>query len=368
MKKVIIIGSSIAGSTAALALSKSFDITVYDKKRMEEVSEKLCGNICTYSIEKLIDELGLEGNFVLSRYERINVFSRNNVASFPTREYEIDRKALLREMIRKAERNGVEFNFSTGFVKLEKRRGNYEVFLEKNGKTFSDKADIIIGADGALSGVAKSIGRANREFFLFLQARVRREQIGKKQFIPEKSSYSIFIGKNSGHYSYIFPSKDGKEFKIGLGDDYEKDVSEQFRLFLASLGVKNARIEGALIPKPKIVKGKGKVYLIGDSSCNVKYSGGGIIPSLEQALALNDELSGKPGRMARVRRKTRINRRITRMMGEMGDKDFDRLLDILKDRRFEKIFSIRDDLNNSDILRMLSPRLLLLSTKIMLRP
>ncbi len=368
--KVIVVGSSIAGSAMALALSKSCEVSVYEGKGRNEIHEKTCGNICTYSIEKHLMDLGIDesASFILSRYNKINVFSRNNQASFPTQEYEISRKELLSKIIKGAERNGAKFNFGFEFLGFQKKNGRYDLIFKRKGKKFSDSADVIIGADGAMSRIAKSVGKENRKFFLFLQAKVRRSQIGKADMIPDKNSYNLFVGKKAGYYSYIFPSNDGKEFKIGLGGDFESEVSERFRLFLKQLGVRNAKVRGALIPKPNFVKGKGKVHLIGDASCNVKYSGGGIVPILEQALALRDKiLENKSGRMRKVRRKAIINRRLTKFIEKMDDEDFDEVLETLKDDKFKRVFEGRDDVGIGDILRMMHPRTLLMASRIMLR-
>jgi len=69
--KVIIIGSSIAGSAMALSLSDYAEVVVYESKKEEDISKKVCGNICTYSIERYSHDLGLDENFILSRYNRI---------------------------------------------------------------------------------------------------------------------------------------------------------------------------------------------------------------------------------------------------------------------------------------------------------
>lgn len=366
--KVVIIGSSMAGSAMALALSKFCEVSVYEEKKENEIHEKVCGNVCTYSLERFTNELGIKEDFATSRYHRINIFSKRNWASFPTREYEISRKKLISEMMSTSKKNGAKFNFSTRFQNIQKIRGHYEIFFERHGKTFSDKADVVIGADGAASSVAKSIGKENKDFFLFLQTRVKKESISRKDLIPEKNSYNVFLGKSFGYYSYIFPSKDGKEYKIGLGGDVDSNVNEKFKGFLELLGVKKYKLTGAIIPKPKINEGKGNIFLIGDSSCNVKYSAGGIVPIFEQVLALRDRiLYNKSKRMMKLKRKILINQRLTRMIEKMNDRDFDEILEVLKGSRYRDAFSSRDDLNKSNMLALASPRLALLAAKISLR-
>ena len=367
--KVIIIGSSIAGAAMALALSDYAKVLVYEQKKEEDVSKKVCGNICTSSIEKYANELGLEEDFILSRYNKLKIFSKQNEAEFPTNEYEIDRRKLLREIVGKARKNSVQFNFHTRFSGFERKNGKFIVHLESARNKFEENADILIGADGALSEVAKSAGLfGKREFFLFLQTKVNAASIKNKALIPDKNSYNIFVGKNYGYYSYIFPSRDGKELKIGLGDDSDKDVSTMFSLFMEKLGTKKGKIEGALVPKPKVIRGRKNFFLIGDASCNLKYTGGGIVPDMEQVLALRDRILKKGNsRLESERRKLVLNRRITRMVQKMGDRDFDILLEILKKPRFKNAFSFRDDLGKGDIMKMLSPELIWTGLRIALR-
>ena len=62
-----------------------------------------------------------------------------------------------------------------------------------------------------------------------------------------------------------------------------------------------------------------------------------------------------------------INRRLARFIEKMNDDDFDEMLEILKNDKFKRVFEERDDANRGDILRMMSPRALLMASRIMLR-
>lgn len=351
--KIIIVGSSIAGSALALALSKHAEVSVYEQKSRKEVANKTCANICTASIGRHLKALGINEDFSLSRYSRINISSKQNFGSFQTKEYEIDRKRLLKRIIEKAERNKAVFSFSAKFIGFERERKNLEVFFQKGERIFSDKADILIGADGAVSEVAKKAGLfKNRRFFLYLQAKVKRSDIKNKLLIPERESYNIFVGKSFGYYSYIFPSKDGK-LTVGLGECFE-DASSKFKSFLRFLGIRKTKIEGALVPYPKIVGHKKGIYLIGDANCNVKYTGGGIVPALEEALALKERIIDKKCRKSwKVRRKILLNSIMTRAIKNMGDRDFDRAITALKSMK-PGIFASRDELKSKGMLKIFS--------------
>ena len=63
--------------------------------------------------------------------------------------------------------NGVEFAAGTRFVSAEKLTGETRIKLEKNGHVSEIIAKVLIGADGANSNVAKSLGLdENREWIV----------------------------------------------------------------------------------------------------------------------------------------------------------------------------------------------------------
>ena len=368
--RIAIIGASISGSATALALSrhKNLEIEVFERRKRSEVADKPCGNICTNEINKYIRKLGLKGDFKLSEYREIEVFSPSKTAAFPTKEYEIDRKKLLDGMIGVAEMNGVKFNFSHEFVSMEEGMCDTALQFKFGKNNVYDNVDIVIGADGSNSKVAEIIGKENEDFYMFLQTTVPAKDVRYKcmqrsfrqSLRPDKNGYKIFIGEEYGYYAYIFPSKDGKYFKIGLGDDYTHDVMKKFKSFLINFGlggIGDCDISGALIPKPGLEPTMFPPYLIGDASCNVKYTGGGIVPDMEQALALADKIVNKNYfKSFSLKKKSFINSRISWMIENMFDKDCDRAVEIFRSPEFKQIFLKRDNPKIIDMIKLISPR------------
>jgi flavin-dependent dehydrogenase len=356
--KVIIIGSSVAGAAAAYLLAKDAEVIVYEKKSRKDVGKKVCANVYTFMIKDILKEFNLNyRKFVKTRYTGFKAISKNNSASFKTDEYEFDRQKILENLVKNAEKKGAKFFFNTEFIDF-KKNNKFIVSLKKAKKRFADYSDILIGADGAVSEVAKKSGLwQNRRFFLALQANVLAKQIKNKKFIPGKNRYNILLGDDFGYYSYIFSSK--KAFVIGLEDRPEKNVREKFLKMLKFLGIKKVKISGALIPEPKVIRLKPGIFLIGDAGCQVKFTGGGVIPAFMAARAAKDAILKNDWESYRkLNSRIRLNRLAVRFFERMNDKRADKIIEIVKDRRFKDLPKNRDYLNKRHFKSIIGSKLI----------
>jgi len=359
--RVIIIGSSIAGSAAAYLLSREgIEAVVYEQKSRKDIGKKVCANILTSMIKGILKDFGINSKeLIKNKYNSFNVLSKNKKLSFKTEEYEFDRVKLLEKLIKKAEAKGAKFFFNSSFKGFKKKEGKFSILLSKERKNFIDSCDFLIGADGALSEVAKQSGLwNNRKFFLNLQAKVSRNSIKNKIYLPDKNGYNILLGKDFGYYSYIFSSKN--RLVIGLGDRPERNVKKQFENLMKLLEIKRFKIEGALIPKPQVIGTKPGIFLIGDAGCQMKFSGGGIIPALMAAKAVKEILVDKDSKdYNRLNSRIRMNRLFTKFFENMSDKRADNILNIVKDKRFSSFPKYRDYISKTDLKKLLSPKLIL---------
>ncbi len=339
-KRVAIIGSSIAGSALTLLLSKHMQVKVFEQKPAAEIGNKVCANVVTSSFLSLAKKLGINpAKITKKRFSNAEFYSQNNSVKFPVQDYEIDRKKLLQEMIKRAGRNEAEFFFNTKFADLEKTINGYNILLENKGKKIIETADFIIGADGALSRVAeKSALWQNRKFWLAVQAKVPKI---KRKIARE--TYEIFFTRKFGCYSYIFPS--GKSFVIGAVAK-PQDAREKFKQFLDFLNIKKCNIEAALIPFPRVIRTrKGNVFLAGDAACQVKFTGGGIVPAIESAFALRDFIVyGNNKGINALSKEIRMHQTIARVLDRLNDSDMDRLFEIAKDSSAIMAAKSRDEL------------------------
>lgn len=363
--KAIIIGSSIAGSSLAYYLADSgADVVVYESKQRKDVGKKVCANIYTLMIKDILKDLGINyRDFARTHYNNFKVYSKNNSAEFKTEEYEFDRAKLLEKLISNAERKGARFVFNTSFKDFYRKNSKFIVSLKGKKFLLMDSSDILIGADGALSEVAKKSGLwKRRKFFLDLQATIPRASMKNEKYLPAKDSYNLFLGKEFGYYSYVFSSKNG--IVVGLADDKGKNVRKEFENFLRFLKIKNAKVEGALIPKPKAIMPKHNLFLVGDAGCQIKFSGGGVIPAFIAAKAVKEIIVRKDWKpYNKMISRVRFNTLATAFFNNLSDKRADNLIEISKDRRFADFLKYRDYLSKQDLKKIISAKLVLSAIK-----
>ncbi len=345
--KVIIIGSSIAGASAAYLLAGHAEVYVYEKRSRKEVSEKVCANICTAKIKELTNSFGIKfSSLIKSKYTKLKIFSKKNSASFSTEEYEIDRNKLLGELIKKAHESGAHFSYNTEFVDVDLSKANVQLKLKRGERIFNDEADILIGADGALSHVAKKAGIwPEEEKFLYIQTRLKKSAIKNKLALPKKNTYHVFKRNDLGYYAYIFPS--GNSYILGSGD-YIKDARTGFEFFMKFCGVdiNKCKVEGALIPIPRKINPKKNVYLLGDAGGNVKFTGGGIIPAMLSALALKEILVNNDNSLKKkLDFNMSFNRFAAKFFKNLSDNQIEKVVALVKHPKYKDLLSKRDELS-----------------------
>jgi len=361
--RVAIIGSSIAGSSLACLLAENAAIMVYDSKTRKEIGKKVCANVVTSSFSKYVKLLGLNPEkYIISRFNTAVGISKHNKLEFKTDEFKVDRGKLIEDLIAKAEKKGVQFNFGTRLISIRKEDKNFLITFERGEEIFTDEADILVGADGALSEVAKKARLwDDRKLYLVMQTEI---PLSKLKIGLKKDSYNIYVGPEFGYYGYVFPSKD--KVTIGVGDASEK-VKERYNSFLKFLGLNSriGKIQAALIPEPKVIKQKKSLFLIGDAGCHVKFSGGGIIPAIMASEAVREIIVNKNyKKLKELNRRTFFNKMATKMIWKMNDRDFDDFFEILKDKKFQGFLEKRDELEKREYFKLLDRRLLKFFLKI----
>jgi len=317
---ISIIGAGPVGSYLAYLLaSQGREVHVY-----EEHSEIGLPVHCTGIVtSKFADIIEPDDSFVVNTIDKVRLFSPNNsfVELKLGKNYVLDRAKLDQKLAKGAERADAEFHLSHRFVDFKEGK----LIVEHDGKLHSKKTDVLVGADGPLSPVAKSAGMFNnRRFFQGIQARARLENDNAVEFFLRP-----------GGFSWIVP--ESKNIARVGSLDWENPNPPFERLLESRLGpgYKDSVIEyqGGMIPlhNPKVQTAKDSIFLVGDAATMVKpTTGGGIVQGLLGAEALADALINRRDYRelwrAKIGRELKTALFLRRILDGFTDKDYNLLI------------------------------------------
>ncbi len=273
-KKVVIVGAGIVGLTLAKELAMhGTDVQVYDAKR--DVADGAAKASGIFSISGL-GRIGIDPTPAL--VNRLNGAvlhagrEKLRVKALETKAYVVDRGLLAKSCMESARMAGAE-------IKLGKRFDREE--LRALG---SDKGNIIIGADGAVSTVASAFAFPKiNEYVLTYKAEYRNA------FVEDHSMAGLFFANDIAYrfFGWSCPySKNRIELGLGISDRAKISSTAAYAKFAKSEMVKgiikNAEMVNgyaSIIPlSSRPITVKDNVMLVGDAAGQVKATtGGGII-------------------------------------------------------------------------------------------
>ena len=284
-KNVAIIGAGVIGLTLAIALAKKgIYVTVYDgKKHVSDGAERASGILSKSGLERL--QINYRGSVVNSLYGARLHANRTelNVRSKSVQAYVLDRGILAETLYKDALSFGAE-------VVLGRR------MYEKDIKDIAKDPDVVVvGADGAVSSVAKAFGFPKiNEYVLTYKAEYSKAKIEDKHIVDLFFSNSI----SNRFFGWIAPYSDSKlEVGVGTSDSSKSNSRISFEKLIKNSSIEHA-IDGAkqdgahasLIPLAARKKtAKGNVLLVGDAAGQIKATtGGGIIFGVSCAKTASD--------------------------------------------------------------------------------
>ncbi|PID56691.1 geranylgeranyl reductase [candidate division KSB3 bacterium] len=263
----IVVGAGPAGSSAACLLARAgMRVLLIDKSVFPR--NKLCGGLLSGRSRKVF-----AGIFEESWTPAIDYISRgiclyhrrsllNSLSDCPPL-YFSSRRVLDHFLLGLAEKQGAE-SLQACAVRAVDRSGK-QVYLE-SGRTL--QADFIIGADGVLSRVARSLHGSlldKRTLGIALEIEIPRGMFARELRVPE-----IYFGVVRWGYGWVFPK--AETLTIGLGGVMSRNASMKalFRDFLSQLlgDIPDVRIRGHYLPFQRYRKTPGtrSILLTGDAA------------------------------------------------------------------------------------------------------
>lgn len=244
-KKIAVIGAGIIGLYIASKLEeKGFNVTVFEKKNIENVGKKSCSTLVSKRIFNFID---VENDLIENTIKKclIKFNKKEVILEFNPEHIVINREKFVLRLIKKA-----KFN-----IIFESKETNFEGF------------DYVIGADGASSFIRKSLGLKDPDFKIGL----------KVENDIKDSSDAVKTSKTKNGFVWTIPK--GNYIEYGILEK-KKNIKKEWIKF----NKQGRNSSFAIVPQGLILANSDKYTLVGDATGLTKpWSGGGIIWQLYQA-------------------------------------------------------------------------------------
>lgn len=330
---ISIIGGGPAGSYAGALLAKHQDVTIYEDHKI--IGKPIqCTGIITGNLDEAIK---VPKELVLNKLSRVRVYSKNEIVEFKLKRpnYVFDRCQFDQYIARLAEDNGVKFQYGRRFLEFNQ---NGKIKMKFNNGDIKE-TDILVGADGPLSNVAKSAGLFNnRKFVVGLQIRAKIE--------CEEDVFETFLGEGEGYFGWLVP-ENNKIARIGIAAS--NNPRAHFNEILELKKGEFMEDQSGPIPlyNPDVITEKGNVFLIGDAATMVKATTyGGILPGLIAALemekAITKGLSYETLWRERMGKDLLYHLRIRKILDKFSDRDYDELLKMVKKEKVKETIETYD--------------------------
>ncbi len=371
--KVGIIGASLSGMfTAYLLAQKGIAVEVYEK------SPELMTEPRTLIVTgKLVDALGFfPREAILTQVRFMEIFSRSRSTRLEMHPAELvlERGRLLRLLVRMAETEGVNINFGHRFQDFQSAGDGVSFTLEtEGGRRRREWADVLVGADGAMSAVSRAAAKPGPRLAALLQARVNFARP-----MPVDACQVWFDTERTRYFFWVIPES-GRQAVVGLIAEDEKQAEKALEQFLRERNLSPLEVESSLVPLHPF-RGRGapyssgrSVFTVGDAAAQVKVTTvGGVVSGFWGARALSDALLNGRHYARELRRpnlELDLHFLLRYVLHHFRDQDYDYLIDLL-DGRLKTVLRkyTRDELTRS-LFRLLlrKPSIVTLGAKVLLR-
>ena len=368
-KEVAIIGGSASGFfTASLLAKQGIDVRVFEASDRINPPERSL--IVT---DFMSDVLGsLCDDIVVNRIRHFEFFSdgRVGVISLRRPDLVIGRSGLIQRLAEEAKRNGAKILTGHRFLglKSEGKKIDFTVSFNGNGEHIEDSAEVLVGADGTFSRVAKEGGWPATKTVSLVQAVVELPRdiapdTARIWFIPEETPYFYWLMPHSKTHGVVgLVGEDKGKARIVLDE------------FLATKGFMAEGYQEAIIPLytrwiPNHKKlGENDIYLVGDAAGHVKVSTvGGVVTGFRGAMGVAEAIldGGSSRKLKALHTELDLHKFVRKVLNRFTQVEYCSLLDLLtpETKRTLGRFHRDETLRLLGNLLLKQPRLLLLGLR-----
>jgi len=370
---VVIVGASTAGLFAAYLLAKErIPVQLYDER--ESLSQPARTLIVTSKLSEVLGFVPHEA--ILNKVNRMELISAHRRSWVALRESDlvIERQRLIELLARKAAQEGAKIYPGFHFLGFEDEGDRLLLSLENvaQGRQHTITTNVLIGADGVLSNVARAASRDSRETVTIVQAKV---------VLPNQAaadSVKVWFHRERTEFFYwLIPESEGRAV-IGLISRNGKGARENLESFLSSQVYETLEFQAARVPlhdpllKPSRAISNSRILLIGDAGGQVKATTvGGVVAGLRGARAVVRAVAGQAtyrGTVRGLKAELDLHSLMRAVLNRFDDRDYDRLLELLNTRTRNLLATHNRDEFKSAFSRLIlvQPRLLLLVAKSLL--
>jgi digeranylgeranylglycerophospholipid reductase len=330
---IIIVGAGPTGTHLSALLAKQHEVTLLEEH--PSIGKPVqCTGILTDTVKEFLTRTQLK-SITQAVVKKTVVHSPNEEVELSIRpDHIIDNVKHCQLAAELAQDRGAKV--LTNHRYIENTAREVRVKDVKNNTSTSLRTDMLVGADGPNSMVAKNNGLfTKRRFLTGVQAVVKVNEYDEH----------IHFYPHIGEYAWYCPEGEGRA-RIGVAAP--NNARGLFDEFIKKFPGKVEQMQGGPIPlhQPrtpvhgKVINGKDKlpVQLIGDAALQIKNTtGGGIIPGMRAAHAFAKNPLGYHRSLGALHKELGVHYYLNKAMNKFTDKDWDKLVVQAHDKRVERV-------------------------------
>jgi flavin-dependent dehydrogenase len=364
--EVIVVGGSAAGLSTSLHLARGGrKVRLLESKPTLDPAARTL--IVTDHLKNQISSSA--AHCILNEIRRFELFTDGRSAQVALKRPDliIERSRLIRSLAEEAGQAGAELTYDTRFLGLSPNGRGLCVEVDCAGRREELHAASVVGADGAVSRVARSAGWPPIETVPLMQALIKLPKD-----CPPDTTRVWFVPDDTPYFYWLIPES-AERAAIGVIGEQGHATKQCFDRFLQKKGFEPLEWQGARIPVYKRwvpvqrTVGNGEVYLVGDAAAQVKVSTvGGIVTGLRGARGVADAiLSRGKGELRALRRELGTHWLIRRALHSFQQADYSHLVDLLDVSTRESLGEINRDHSTRLLWKLVrrQPRLVLLGLR-----